>query len=167
MKKTLLIADDDLSVRKALGKVLKDAGYDVMEASNGAQTVEQFTTGQVDLLLLDIGLPIRNGWEIFESIISQAPAFPIIVIAGKENQVDTALAAGVGALMEKPLDVAQLLKPSRNCWLNPQRSDDTASPAAIRKFVSFLLLRHPSGKSCTDSWRPVFPAVPGPAQAMA
>jgi DNA-binding response OmpR family regulator len=119
MKKTLLIADDDLSVRKALGKVLKDAGYDVMEASDGAQTVEQFKTGQVDLLLLDMGLPIRNGWEIFESITSQAPAFPIIVVTRKENQYDTALTAGVGALMEKPLDVAQLLKTIQELLAEP------------------------------------------------
>jgi DNA-binding response OmpR family regulator len=119
MKKTLLIADDDLSVRKSLGKVLKDAGYDVMEASDGAQTVEQFKTGRVDLLLLDIGLPIRNGWEIFESITSQAPAFPIIVIARNEEQLDTASTAGVGALMEKPLDVAQLLQTIQELLVEP------------------------------------------------
>jgi len=110
MKKNVLIVDDDLSVRESLGKVLKDVGYSVIEAAGGAEAVERFKSGQVDLLLLDIGLPIRNGWDTFASITSQAPAFPIIIITGKDNQYDTAVAAGVGALMEKPLDVAQLLK---------------------------------------------------------
>jgi len=84
-------------------------GYNVIEAADGAEAVKQFKSGQVDLLLLDIGLPIRNGWDTFETITSQAPAFPIIIITGKDNQYDTAMAAGVGALMEKPLDVGQLL----------------------------------------------------------
>jgi CheY-like chemotaxis protein len=110
MKKNILIADDDLSVRESLSKVLKDVGYQVAEAADGAEAVEQFKAGQIDLLLLDIGLPIRDGWDVFDSITRQAPAFPIIIITGKNNQYDIAVAAGVGALMEKPLDVAQLLK---------------------------------------------------------
>ncbi len=110
MKKNVLIADDDLSVRESLGKVLKEVGYHVVEAADGAEAVEQFKVGQVDLLLLDIGLPIRDGWDVFETITSQAPAFPIIIITGTNNQDDTAVPAGVGALMEKPLDVAELLK---------------------------------------------------------
>jgi DNA-binding response OmpR family regulator len=110
MKKNILIADDDLSVRESLSKVLKDVGYQVAEAADGAKAVEQFKAGQIDLLLLDIGLPIRDGWDVFDNITRQAPAFPIIIITGKNNQYDIAVAAGVGALMEKPLDVAQLLK---------------------------------------------------------
>jgi DNA-binding response OmpR family regulator len=110
MKKRILIVDDDASVRKALGKVLEDEGYNIMLAADGREALEQFESEPVDLLLLDIGLPIRNGWDTFERITSQAPAFPIIIITGKANQHDMAVAAGVGALIEKPLDVSQLLK---------------------------------------------------------
>jgi DNA-binding response OmpR family regulator len=110
MKKTLLIADDDLSVRKSLGKVLKAAGFNVVEAADGAQAVERFKLGHIDLLVLDMGLPIRTGWSTFESITSQAPAFPIIVVTGSDSQYHMTVAAGVGTLMDKPLDVAQLLR---------------------------------------------------------
>ncbi len=110
MKKKVLVVDDDTSVRKSLCKVLKEAGYEVMAAADGLEAIVQFENWQVDLLLLDIGLPVKSGWEIFERITSQAPEFPIIIITGKANQYDMAVAAGVGALMEKPLDVTQLLK---------------------------------------------------------
>lgn len=110
MKKKILIAVDDTSVRKALGRVLENEGYQIMLAADGLGTVEQFGSGPVDLLLLDIGLPINNGWGTFEHITSRAPTFPIIIITGKANQYDLAVAAGIGALMEKPLDVSQLLK---------------------------------------------------------
>jgi len=110
MKKTILIADDDASVRKALGKVLGDEGYQVILAANDREAIERFEFGSVDLLLLDIGLPIRNGWNTLERITSQALAFPIIIVIGKANPCDMAVAAGIGAVMEKPLDVPQLLK---------------------------------------------------------
>ena len=110
MKKRILIVDDDASVRKALGKVLEDEGYNIILAADGREALEQFESQPVDLLLLDIGLPIRNGWDTFERITSQAPVLPIIIITGKANQHDMAVAAGVGALIEKPLDVSQVLK---------------------------------------------------------
>jgi DNA-binding response OmpR family regulator len=110
MKKNVLIVDDDASVRKALGKVLEEEGYAVTLAADGVEALERFEAGPVDVLLLDIGLPIKNGWDTFERITSRAPTFPIIIITGKANQYDMAVAAGVGALMEKPLDVPKLLK---------------------------------------------------------
>lgn len=119
MKKRILIADDDASVRKALGKVLENEGYNIMLAADGREALERFESEPVDLLLLDIGLPIRNGWDTFERITSQAPAFPIIIITGKANQHDMAVAAGVGALIEKPLDVAQLLKTIQELLAEP------------------------------------------------
>lgn len=129
MKKNVLIVDDDFSVRKSLGKVLKDVGYEVIEAADGDEAIEQFKAGQVDLLLLDIDLPIRDGWDAFKSITGLAPAFPIIIITGKDNQYDTAVAAGVGVLMEKPLDVVQLLNTIQELLVEPQE-------ARLRRFGS-------------------------------
>lgn len=110
MKKKILIIDDDASVRKSLGKVLEEEGYQIMLAANGRDAIEQFESGSVDLLLLDIGLPIQNGWDSFERITGQALVCPIIMVVGKANPCDMAVAAGLGALMEKPLDVSQLLQ---------------------------------------------------------
>jgi DNA-binding response OmpR family regulator len=110
MKKTILIADDDASVRKALGRVLEEEGYQIIVAADGREVLERFESGPVDLLVLDIGLPVKNGWNTFERITRRAPALPIIIITGKANPCDLAVAAGFGAVMEKPLDVGQLLQ---------------------------------------------------------
>jgi len=113
MKERVLVADDDASVRKSLRKVLVDAGFEVALAADSREAVEQFDGGRVDVVLLDIGLPVKNGWDAFERITNKAPVLPIIVVTGQASLHDMAVAAGVGALMEKPLDVAELLNTIR------------------------------------------------------
>ena len=106
----VLVADDDASVRESLRKVLEEADYEVVLATDGQEALARFEEANVDLLLLDVGMPIKSGWDAFERISNQNPLLPIIVITGQPDQYDTALAAGVGALMEKPLDVPRLLE---------------------------------------------------------
>ena len=122
VKEKVLIVDDDASVRESLRKVLADAGYEVALAADSREAVEQFEGGRVALLVLDIGLPVRNGWDAFERITNEAPVLPIIVITGQANQHDMTVAAGVGALMEKPLDVNQLLNTMQELLVEPVES---------------------------------------------
>lgn len=75
--------------------------------------------GHVDLLLLDIALPVKNGWDAFERLTNEAAVLPIIIITGQANQHDMAVAAGVGALMEKPLDVTELLDTMQKLLAEP------------------------------------------------
>jgi CheY-like chemotaxis protein len=110
MKKRVLIVDDDAAVRESVRKVLEGAGYDVAAASDGEEAVAQFVPEQIDLVLLDLNLPLRSGWDVFERLTTRYPFVPVIIITGMPNQNRTALAAGAGALMEKPIDVPALLK---------------------------------------------------------
>ena len=116
------MADDDVSVREALSKVLKDAGYEVLLAADGPEALARLGTNRVDLVLLDIGLPKKSGWDIFERITSQDPGLPIIIITGQTGQYATARAAGAGALMEKPLDVDKLLETMRQLTAEPRET---------------------------------------------
>jgi DNA-binding response OmpR family regulator len=110
MKKVILVVDDDPQIRQSLSKLLSAEGYEVALAADGEQGVEIFDTSQIDLVLLDINLPGNGGWEVFGALTSSNPFLPIIIITGMENQQDLATLAGVGALMEKPLNLPLLLK---------------------------------------------------------
>jgi DNA-binding NtrC family response regulator len=120
MKKTVLVVDDDASVRDSMKKVLESAGFEVLLAGDGQEAVEQARPGQIDLLLLDIGLPIRNGWDAFARITAANPCLPIIIITGHSDQYPVASAAGASAFMEKPLDASQLLSTIQKLLAEPK-----------------------------------------------
>jgi len=109
-RKTIFVVDDDAAVRASMIKVLKGAGYEVMTASDGQEASARFAPERIDLVLLDLNLPFRSGWEVFEGLTTRYPTIPIIIITAMPNQYRTALAAGVGALMEKPIEVPALLQ---------------------------------------------------------
>jgi DNA-binding NtrC family response regulator len=120
MKKTVLVVDDDSSVRDSMKKVLESADFEVLLAGDGQEAVEQARPGHVDLLLLDIGLPIRNGWDAFAQITAANPCLPIIIITGHSDQYPAASAAGASAFMEKPLDANQLLATIKRLLAEPK-----------------------------------------------
>ena len=107
------MVDDDPQIRESLGKLLRTEGYKVELAADGQQAIQIFDTRRLDLVLLDLTLPGHGGWEIFGAITASNPYLPIIIITGRENQQDLAKLAGVGALMEKPLNLPLLLKTIR------------------------------------------------------
>lgn len=110
MKNRVLVIDDDAAVRQAMKRVLESAGYEVSVAQDGAEATARFQPEQTDLLLLDLNLLTRSGWDVFELLTTRYPLVPVIVITGMPNQYSTAVAAGVSALMEKPIDATALLQ---------------------------------------------------------
>jgi len=122
IKKNVLVVDDDASVRQSIKKVLQGAGYEVAAACDGEEAVVQFVPEQIDLVLLDLNLPLRCGWDVFERLTSRYPFVPVIIITGMPDQYRTALAAGASALMEKPIDVPALLKTMDELLAEPKES---------------------------------------------
>ncbi len=110
MKKRLLVVDDDQSIRESLKKILQAAGYDVVLAGGGLDAVTRYESERIDLVILDLNLPNQSGWDVFERLTSHYPLVPIVIITGLPNQYPMALAAGAGALFEKPIDAMALLK---------------------------------------------------------
>lgn len=105
----ILLADDDAGVRESLAAVLRRDGYFVIPARDGQEALNMFAASEVDLVLLDLNMPVKNGWDTFERLTTANPLMPIITTA-RPNQLFTALSAGVGALLETPLDIPTLLK---------------------------------------------------------
>lgn len=120
MKKKVLVVDDDAVVRESLGKVLQEAGYAVRSAAGGLEAVVRFSPDEVDLVLLDLNLPNQSGWDVFEHLTTLHPWLPIIIITGMPNQYRMALAAGAGALFEKPVEVEALLKTMEDLLEEPE-----------------------------------------------
>ena len=108
--KRILLVDDDPTVRDSLNDVLVSEGYVVIPAENGQQALELADRLPVDLALLDLNMPVKNGWDTFERLTATHPLIPIIIATARPNQLFTALNAGVGALLEKPMDIPMLLR---------------------------------------------------------
>ena len=119
MKSKILLVDDDPAVRDAVANVLTMEGYEVACASNGMEAIEMAQEGSMDLVLLDLNMPKKNGWDTFEILSRRKPWVPFIIITARPNQLFSALAAGAGALMEKPLEFDRLLQTIRDLLGEP------------------------------------------------
>jgi DNA-binding response OmpR family regulator len=115
----LLLVDDDPAIRQILLRLLAEEGYQVQTASNGAEAIEMIENAEFDLMMLDLNMPVKNGWDTFERLSAENPLLPIILITARPNQFFPALASGVGALLEKPLDFVKLLETIRTLLEEP------------------------------------------------
>jgi CheY-like chemotaxis protein len=112
--KRILLADDDPGIREVLGRVLKSEDYAVETAKTGREAVTKFLSHPPDLVLLDLNMPDRDGWEAFRLMNVAHPILPVIVITARPNQYSQADDLGVDALMEKPLHLPLLLETIKN-----------------------------------------------------
>jgi DNA-binding response OmpR family regulator len=119
MNKRILIVDDDSSIRHSLSKLLRGEGYEIELAEDGQKAIEKFLQEPVDFLLLDLGLPVKDGWGMLNWLGSARARVPVIIITGQNNQRELAEKAGADALMEKPLDVPRLLQMVRELINEP------------------------------------------------
>ncbi|MCX5910193.1 MAG: sigma-54 dependent transcriptional regulator [Deltaproteobacteria bacterium] len=111
MAKQILIVDDEERIRQSLSGVLKDEGFEVAQAKDGAQALKQIEAEPPDLVLLDIWMPGIDGIETLGKMKSQVPNLPVVMISGHGN-VDLAVKAtklGAFDFIEKPLSLEKVL----------------------------------------------------------
>ena len=108
--KRILVVDDDRSVRDMLVRVLVEDGYKAESAADGGLAVEMAAEQAFDLVLLDLGLPGKNGWETFINLTRETPSLAVIIITARSNQRAIAANLAADALFEKPLDFPTLLR---------------------------------------------------------
>ncbi len=96
--RTVLVVDDEPSIRTVLRAYLTQHGYGVLEAATGAEALRRATgTGEPpDLVLLDLGLPDLDGLEVLRTIRSRSE-LPVIVVTARAEEVDTLVGLSVGA----------------------------------------------------------------------
>jgi DNA-binding NtrC family response regulator len=110
MAATILIIEDDASVRRVLAQVLADAGYQVSEAATGRQGLAQFHAQPVDLVLTDLDMPEMTGLDVILELTRALLDVKVIAISGGAVEgLHIARLLGARQTFPKPLDLAALL----------------------------------------------------------
>jgi len=111
MRKSILIVDDEESIRKSLGAILTDEGYEVLLAESGEQALKILDEESATLVLLDIWLPGMDGIEVLKRIKTDYPNVMVIMMSG-HGTIETAVKAtklGAFDFIEKPLSLEKVI----------------------------------------------------------
>ncbi len=113
----ILVVDDDPDLLEVMGAMLRAEGYEVSVAGNGPEALDLLSTFRPDLVLLDVGLPGMNGYEICEAIqhTDAGDHVPVVFVTAAREEPDRARAFSVGAAghLTKPVDYSALLETAR------------------------------------------------------
>ncbi len=113
MGKRVLIIDDEEIIRKFLKINLLKWGYEVKEATDGIEALEQLDHDNYDLLICDILMPNKDGWEVLKGVRSNPKIkdIPVIILTAKNEDKDmfTGYELGANYYMTKPFTKDQLL----------------------------------------------------------
>ena len=109
----VLVVDDDPDILDALSEILEVEGYEVQRARNGREALQRIEQDMPDLVLLDLMMPVMDGWEFARSLAPGARP-PIIVLSADRNV--SAKAREIGALgwLAKPFELSELLAAVRS-----------------------------------------------------
>ena len=130
---SVLIVEDDPNIRELLQLYLEKDGYAVTLAADGGQGLEKFRSIKPDLVLLDVMMPVMDGWEVCKAIRQESNA-PVIMLTAKGETDDKVmgLKAGADDYVTKPFEMKELLARIEAVL---RRSDRTAEESKARRLV--------------------------------
>ena len=110
---TILLVDDEKSIRKLGEEMLRMAGYRVLTATNGIEALEVYRSNQdrIALVLLDLMMPEMGGKQCLEELLKINPRVKVVIASGYSANGPTkdALASGAKGFVNKPYDIRQVL----------------------------------------------------------
>jgi CheY-like chemotaxis protein len=115
VKKSILVIEDDDLTRDALRFILQAQGYEVAAAENGQAALDRLRECRPDLILLDLMMPVLNGWD-FSARIALDPnlaCIPVVVCSGAGELVQRGLPPGTADYLHKPFEFDALLRAVR------------------------------------------------------
>jgi DNA-binding response OmpR family regulator len=117
-RRRALVADEDPSILWLLRRALVD-DFDVMVAENGQRAVDLARTDHPDVILLDLGMPVLDGFGACREIRAAFPRVPIVIVSGHtdEDSVRAAFEAGATDYLTKPFTPSQLRARLQACLL--------------------------------------------------
>ena len=110
-KARIVVVEDEPAIRRGLCEALRITGYDVSEAADGLTGLSEATSGGIDLVLLDLMLPKKDGFEVLAELRRVCPTRPVILLTarGSENDRVRGLKMGADDYVVKPFSVSELL----------------------------------------------------------
>ena len=113
---TILVVDDEASIRRTLREILEYEDYAVDEAEDGEEALQKLRANRYDVVLLDVKMPKRDGMEVLQVVIGEQRDLPVVMISG-HGTIETAVEAtklGAFDFIEKPPDLNRLLLTLKN-----------------------------------------------------
>jgi two-component system chemotaxis response regulator CheY len=112
--KKVMIVDDSLTIRQTVGYTLKNAGYDIVEASNGVEALDVMKKNEIGLFICDVNMPEMDGITFLKKVkqdntYKYTPIIMLTTEAGKDR-INEGREAGAKAWMVKPFVPEQLLE---------------------------------------------------------
>jgi two-component system nitrogen regulation response regulator NtrX len=129
MKSRILIIDDEAEIRKSLRMILEYEGYEVLEASSGAEGLILAERETPDLVFLDVKMPGMDGLEVLQRLQTARETLPVVVISGHASKEEVASSIKRGAIdfIEKPLGSDRVLVTVKNALEHERLRDENTS----------------------------------------
>ena len=105
----ILVVDDDPSIREIIVETLELEGYPVEQAANGAEALKKIEEQLPSLVLLDMRMPILDGWGLVSILRQRGWSLPIVVMTAAKNARTWANEIGAAAFLDKPFEDTDLL----------------------------------------------------------
>jgi CheY-like chemotaxis protein len=111
-ERVVLVVEDDESIRNVIIDVLRDHGFRVVTAANGAEALDQLEATRPDVMVLDLLMPVMHGWDFMESYADPTGGMviPIVVVSVNPALPRSFNRFGVRSVIGKPFKVDDLLK---------------------------------------------------------
>lgn len=125
MPQKILVVEDDRSIQSLITYKLKNSGFEVIVAANGAEALEVLKNGPVDLVLADLMMPVMSGKEFLVAVKKNQSTkdIPVVILTAKtlENEVIEGLSLGADDYIKKPFSPSELLARVRNVLARVKR----------------------------------------------
>lgn len=105
----VLIVDDDPGIRGFIHATLRTEGYSVAVAANGRQALERIAEQRPDVILVDLSMPVMNGWQLNDHLRAHDAGIPVVFMTAGFSAQAEAESHGAAASLSKPFDVDSLL----------------------------------------------------------
>jgi CheY-like chemotaxis protein len=121
----ILVVDDDAAIRELLRFVLEEEGYEVIEAADGAEGLQQYQAAPIDFVITDLQMPGMDGLELMMTLQRMVPTHALMAISGDLDALTQARGL-TPHTFAKPLPLEQVLEAMRSLDLRHQSHDETA-----------------------------------------